>query len=102
MNEDEDITGPADDEDGEAVEFALVELRLDDGGDPDAIHEFLIECFLDDGDDDREPFVSWSLEELNAMLAQCARKASCHYPEDDAQTDEDALDLIEQTEEADE
>ncbi len=75
------------------VAFELMELRMADGGEPDALHEFLIECFLDDSG-----FVNWSLEELNAMLDQCARKAVCvHAEEDDAAAD-DALDLIEQAE----
>lgn len=73
------------------VEFDLLELRMADGGELDPLHEFLIECFLDESG-----FVSWSLEELNVMLAQCARKATCVYAEEDAEAAQDALDLIEQ------
>jgi len=72
-------------------EFALFELRIADGGEPDPIHDFLVECFLDDGDQDSEPFVSWDLDELNAMLAQCARSALCVLPDDG---EDDAMDLI--------
>lgn len=99
MNEDAN----PDPESEAGFEYHLLQLSCEDGGDPDSLHEFLVECFLDDGDEEveREPFVSWDLAELNAMLAQCARPATCGFAEEDDETDDDAFDLIERAEEDD-
>lgn len=71
------------------VEFDLLELRVEDGGEPDDIHHLLLECFNDDDTFD------WTIEQLNELLAQCARKAVCGYAEEDETFDADVADLLE-------
>lgn len=69
------------------IEVELIDLHVEDGGEPDELHLLAMEEFCR-GD-------SITLEELNAMLALHSRKAVASLPAPDDETyDDDLKDLV--------